>query len=85
VEGVEASLIEDQMRDDEHRAAASAQIRRQIPEAQVRLPVEALIRLVEQQDARIVHERESEVELLRCATAERRNRRFTILPVGQTV
>ena len=70
IELVEAVLVEDQVGDHQNGAAPFPQLIGQVPEAQVRFPIKALVRLIEQQDIRIVHERESEIEFLLGTTAQ---------------
>src|SRR5689334_5650255 len=67
---VEAVLFEDQVGDDHNGFPAGAQVRDEVPEPQVGFPVEALVGLVEQQDAGVVQQGQGQVQLLPGATGQ---------------
>src|SRR6476660_7385169 len=56
--------LEDQMTDNHCRGSPVPQFPGHFPEGEVGLPVETLVGLVQQQDRRIVHERQGQAELL---------------------
>src|SRR5215831_4050043 len=61
---VETLVLEDQVADDHGRGPGGFQLAGQAPEGQVSLPVEALVRLVEQQHRRVVHQGQGQAEFL---------------------
>ena len=61
---VESLLLENQVGDDEDGRARGPQLSGQVPERQVGLPVEALVRLVEQEQRGLVQQSQGQAELL---------------------
>src|SRR5579863_5100857 len=71
------------MRDDENRTIAFSQLGHHVPEVQVGLPIKTLIRLVQQQYFRLVHECKRQIELLLRPTAQRPDDVIHILLVAK--